>query len=303
MKRLVLCFACLLASLFFANAPAAFADGGGPVRKMTPAEAAADKQVRETLREALPKAPAGYTLAFALSDDGDEGLLPEGIQPGQMYQELYTARYTRDESVLAQAQQSNLMDQIKGTPEQQARLAELNAKEADLLKARDNTRDRAEKDKIRSELKEVRAQGNKLQEEIAAVVQDRVNSGAAAQSMEDVDKSLPAKELTIRILVNGDTHLPDKAAPYKIEGIPLAFEQAEGCADFDTYCITLFLGSFETVKKVSGYTGYNLRAADLGVPTKARGFVLTFSGPKDRPDAVRDFVRRADLAKLKALLP
>jgi hypothetical protein len=31
--------------------------------------------------------------------------------------------------------------------------------------------------------------------------------------------------------------------------------------------------------------------------------VLVFSGPEDRPDAVRDFVRQTDLAKIKALLP
>jgi hypothetical protein len=268
---------------------------------MTPAEAAAYNQVRETLRGALPKAPAGYTLQF--SGEDEDGLLPEGIRPGQMFRAQYTAKYVLNQSVVDQQQQSMLMGRAKGTPEQQARLAELDAKDAELTKARDQTRDRVEKDRIRAELKDVRAQGNKLREEIGAGIQAWVASGGAAQATQDLDHSLPARELTIRILVNGDTHLPDQAARYKIEGIPLALEQAEGCADFDTYCITLFLGPFEKVKKVSGYTGYNLPEADLGVPTKARGLVLTFSGPKDRPDAVRDFVRQADLAKLKTLLP
>jgi hypothetical protein len=268
---------------------------------MTPAEVAAYDQVRGTLRGALPKAPAGYTLLFIT--DGEEGRLPEAIQPGQMSRALYTATYTLDQSVIDMQAVSMQMDRTKGTPEQQSRLAALNAKDAELTSARDKTRDRAEKDRIRAELKEVRVEADRVQAEIMAGIQAWLAAGGAAHTTQDLDNSLPAKELTIRICVNDDTHLPDQVAPYKIEGIPLAFEQAEGCQDSNTYCITLFLGPFEKVKKVSGYTGYVLRETDLGVPTKARGIILTFSGPKDRPDAVRDFVRRTDLAKLKTLLP
>ena len=296
MKHLLLGLICLLAV-----PSVVLADGGGPTRKMTPAEAAAYGQIRDAIRGALPKAPAGYTFQFA--DDGEEGRLPEGIQPGQMFRAFYTASYTLSQSVIDRQAVSMQMDRTKGTPEQQSRLAALNAQAAELTKARDTTRDRAEKDRIRAELKEVRGEADKVQAEIMAGIQARLATGGAAQAAQDLDTSLPAKELTIRILVNGDTHLPDQAAPYKIEGIPLAFEQAEGCQDFDTYCVTVFLGPFEKVKKVSGYTAYVLRESDLGVPTKARGIVLTFSGPKDRPDAVRDFVRQTDLAKLKTLLP
>ena len=296
MKHILLGLTCLLAV-----PSVALADGGGPTRKMTPAEAATYGQVRETIRGALPKAPAGYTLRF--NADGEEGRLPEGIQPGQMSREPYTATYTLSQSVIDQQAVSMQMDRTKGTPEQQSRLAALNAQAAELTKARDTTRDRAEKDRIRAELKEVRGEADKVQAEIMAGIQARLATGGAAQAAQDLDTSLPAKELTIRILVNGDTHLPDQVAPYRIEGFPLAFAQAEGCQDFETYCITVFLGPFEKVKKVSGYTAYVLREADLGVPTKARGIVLTFSGPKDRPDAIRDFVRQTDLAKLRALLP
>jgi hypothetical protein len=270
---------------------------------MTLAEAAAYNQVRDTLRGALPKAPAGYTFKFSFESDGQEGLLPEGIRAGQMFQAQYTAKYTLEQGMIDRQALSMQMDRTKGTPEQQSRLTALNAKAAELTKTRDTTRDRTEKDRIRAELKDVRAEADKVQAEIMAGIQARLASGAAAQSAQDLDESLPAKELTIRIRVNGDTHLPDQAAPYKIEGIPLAFEQAEGCADYDSYCLTLFLGPFEKVKKISGYTAYNLPEADLGVPTKARGIILTFSGPKDRPGAVRDFVRQTDVAKLKTLLP
>jgi hypothetical protein len=270
---------------------------------MTPAEAAAYSRVRDTLRGALPKAPAGYTVGFDYESDNEEGLLPEGILSSQMCQARYTATYVLNQSVIDEQAMSMQMNRTKGTPEQQSRLAALNAKAAELMKTRDTTRDRAEKDRIRAERKEVLAEADKVQAEIVAGIQAWLASSSVAQSTQDLNKSLPARELTIRILVNGDTHLPDQAAPFKIEGIPLAFEQAEGCQDFDTYCITLFLGSFERVKKVNGYTNYNLRESDLGIPTKARGIILTFSGPKDRPDAVRDFMRQTDLTRIKTLLP
>jgi hypothetical protein len=304
LRRLLVVPACVLLVAVpraFVLPSVAFADGEGPTRKMTPAEMTAYNHVRDTVRGALPGTPAGYTLQF--SADGEEGQIAEAVQPGQMYRARFTARYTLDRDVIDQKQQSMLMDRTKGTPEQQAKLAELNAKDDELGKARDATRDRAEKDRIRAERKEVQARINKLMDEIAAGIQAWIASGGAAQETQDLGTSLPARELTIRVLVNGDTHLPDKAAPYKIEGVPLAFEQAEGCADFDTYCITVFLGPFAKVKKVADYTGYQLAEANLGVPTKPRGIILTFSGPKDRPDAVRDFVRQADLARIKALLP
>lgn len=297
-KRLLVCLCG-----FVALSSTAFADGSGPTRKMTPVESAEYNRVRETILGALPKVPAGYDMQFAFDSEDEEGLLPEGIKPGQMCPARYTARYILKQDVIDQQALSMQLNRTKGTPEQQKRLAELDAKDAELTKARDATRDRAEKERIRAELKEVRAQGDKVRDEIVAGIQAWVAAGGGAQTAQDLNASLPAKELTIRILVNQDAHLPDQTPPYGIEGVPLAFEQADSLAVLDTHCITLFLGPFEKVKKVSGYTGYNLPEASLGVPTKARGIVLVFSGPKDRPDAVRDFVRQTDLAKIKALLP
>jgi hypothetical protein len=299
-KHLPAWLGCVLALTWLGLPAVGLADGDGPTRKMTTVEATMYHEVRETLRGALPKAPAGYTLLFR--NDEEEGVVPEAIQPGQMCQALFTARYTLDQGVSDQAQQSMLMNRMKGTPEQQAQLAALDAKDAELTRARDETRDRAEKDRIRAELKEVRAQGDKVREEIVAGIQAWAASGGAAAAAQDAGTSTPAKELTIRVRVNGDTHLPDQATPYKLEGIPFAFEQTEGCQEFDNFCITVFLGPFEKIKKVSGYTGYVLAASDLGVATKPRGFILTFAGPKDQPDAVRNFVRQTDLAKLKTLL-
>jgi hypothetical protein len=304
MKRLSVPAIMVAALLTLAMARSASADGGGPMRKMTPAEATAFNRVRETIRDALPKTPAGYILQFTADGDGAGGeLLPESIQPGQMFAMCYTAKYTRDPKIADQQALSSQIDRAKGTPEQQARLATLNAKATELTQARDATRDRTEKDRIRTELKAVRAETDKVMAEIAAGIQAWIASGAAAQAPQARENSLPAKEISIRVQVNADTHLPDKALPYKVEGIPLAFEQSEGCADFDSYCITALVGSFNPIKKVSGYTGYDLVRTERSSATEARGVVLTFSGPREKPEAVREFVRQTDLAKIRTLLP
>jgi hypothetical protein len=143
-KHLLSCLACILALPTLAFPPVVLADGGGPTRKLTAAEAAAYNQVRNTLRGALPKAPSDYTFTFAFDGDGEEGLLPAGIQPGQMFPVQYTARYILSQGLSDQQAQTLVMDRAKGTPEQQARLAGLDAKDAELTKARDKTRDRAE---------------------------------------------------------------------------------------------------------------------------------------------------------------
>ena len=106
----------------------ALADGDGPSRKMTGPEVAAFNALTGAVQEALPKTPANYTLAFS---DGQQ-------------RTLFT-------------------DRAKGTPEQQTRLAALDAKDGG--KAREATRDRGEKDRIRAEQKAVQKEANQLREQ------------------------------------------------------------------------------------------------------------------------------------------
>jgi hypothetical protein len=61
--------------------------------------------------------------------------------------------------------------------------------------------------------------------------------------------------------------------------------------------------AFEKEKRVSAYTRYNLRNANLGVPTKPRGMAVVVAGPKEKPQSVHDFLGQIDLAKMKAGLP
>lgn len=275
------------------------ADGDGPTRKMTAAEAAAFTALKTAFRGALPPAPAHYALAVT-DPGGTAGFeVPQALAPDRAAAMRFAAVYTLSRDYEAGRQQAAFMDRASGTPEQQAKLAALDARDEELTRAR-NAAKGAEKERIRAELKAVQNEANELRDQIMADYQAWVASGGAMQAMQGAGASLPPKELTVRALVNQDVSLPDKAAPYKLAGYPLAFEQQEGCQDPGTFCVTVFLGTYEKEKRVSGYTRFNLRGAGAGVATKARGMALVVAGPQDKAQAVRDFLAKVDIAKLKA---
>jgi hypothetical protein len=280
----------------------AFADGVGPERKMTEAEGSTFTAVRNTIQSALPAAPNGYTFSFKYESEFGEGMLPEAIGNGEMFRMSYTATYTFDNSNAAALQMAMYMDRAKGTPEQQASLAELDAKEAELKKARSAAKDPAEKDKIRAALKVVQDRADSLRTAIMADYQAWVASGGANTAAQDLEKSLPAKELSIRIDINQTVIVLDTAPHYDIEGIPLTFEKTDGCEGYDTYCLTVLIGPFAKTDKVSGRDRYKLSGTAPGVPTKARGIALMVGGPKDKPEVVREFLQQIDLTKFKALV-
>ena len=298
MKRCLVLTICLLLSVSLA-----IADGDGPIRKMTGPETSAFNTVKSAFQGALPKTPANYALAIRFGNDTSEIMLPEAIKSDQMARMYFTATYTLNREFQGEQQRTSFTDRAKGTPEQQARLAALDAKDAELTRDRNKTRDRGEKEQIRAELKTVRDEGNKLREQVMAEYQAWVASGGATAALQNVNRALPAKELTVRAFINQEVNLNDKAMLYQFPGFPLAFEQSEGCRDYNTCCITVFLGAFEKEKRVSGYTRYNLRNVNLGVPTKPRGMVIVVAGPKEKQQSVRDFLKQIDLAKLKAVLP
>lgn len=286
MRRFLLGIAAVLLT-----ATMAAADGDGPDRKMTSQESAACGAVQKTLREALPDTPEGYRASLT----GFEGpcTLPEAITPDRMHRMFFEVKYTLTDEALQKHAVAGIVNRTKGSPRQQERLAALRGKSEELKKARGNARDRAEKDRIRAEIKAVNEEENRLVDEIAAGIQTPM----------DPMKELPAKELSVRFQVNQEVRVRDQATPYSVPGFPMAFEQKEGCVDFGTYCITVLLGPFEKGNSVVGATVYPLRNVPLGVPTKPRGLALVVSGPKDKPEVVRELLKRTDIKKLAAMLP
>ncbi len=208
MKRLLAALFCLLIP-----SSSAMADGPGPQRKMTDKEASVFSSVRSTIQDALPKAPQDYVFTLNYQSDFDAGMVPEAIKPNEMFQMAYMARYTRDEKVREEEQTAYFVDRTKGTPEQQARMAELNAKDAELSQARKNAKDPAEKDKIKAERKALSAEIDKLLEEIVAGYQAWLTSGGTTTGAKDIKDALPAKELSIWVRINQDVSLTDKALP------------------------------------------------------------------------------------------
>jgi hypothetical protein len=277
------------------------ADGDGPTRKMTAAETAAYESVRKAVRDALPSNLADYTPSFSGFDG--PALLPEGLSSERMHRMSFSVRYTLTAEAGQKQAVTALMKGTGGSQARQDKLTALRAKNAELTQARDKTRDRAEKERIRTELKAVRDEENKLVAEIASANQAWATAGGGIPAMQEVAQALPARELSVRFQLNQDIRIRDQAKPYTIPGFPVAFDQNDGCIDFGSYCITALLGPFEKGKQVSGSTEYSLRNTPRGVPTKPRGLALIVSGPKDKPEAVRNLLQKTDLAKLKALLP
>lgn len=296
MKRsLLLTMMCLL--LF---ASIAMADGEVS-RNMNPAEKAAYGIVQKTIREAVSAPLPNYTASFSGFDG--RHLINEGIKSDQMFRMAFAVKHTISREFEQEQSVAAVMDRAKGTPRQQERMAELNSRDAELTKARDKTRDRAEKDRIRAELKTVHEEQTRLSAEIGAQIQAWAASGGGVTAQQETVKGLPPKELNVRLRLNQDVNISDQAKPFQLAGYPISFEQNEGCDDFGAYCVTVLLGNFEKGKWVGGSTQYNLRNTALGVPTKPRGLMLVVSGPKEKPEKVQELLRKVDLKKLNAMLP
>lgn len=294
---------CLVLTMIYLLLPStlAFADGDGPTRDMKPRERSAYNLVKKTVREAISTGLANYTVSFSGFDDRNQ--IFEGMKSDQMFRMDFAVKYTVSSDFMEKQSVEAVMGRTKGTPQQQARMAELQEKNAELKKARDKTKDRSEKERIRAELKTVRDEENRLSDEISAQIQAWASKGGGAPAMQEVASALPAKELNVRVEVNQDVRIGNKAKPYPLAEYPMAFEQNEGCPDYGTYCVSVLLGPFEKGKKHAESTLYTLRNTPLGVPTKPRGLMLVVSGPKEKPEKVKELLGKVDLKKLNLLLP
>jgi hypothetical protein len=85
---------------------------------------------------------AGLLLAAAGANAGTGLTLPEALKPDQMARLQFSATYTLSQQYRDGQQRTLFTDRAKGTPEQQAWLAALDAKDEELRQARNATRDR-----------------------------------------------------------------------------------------------------------------------------------------------------------------
>lgn len=282
------CLACAAGLLLIATT--AMADGDGPTRNMNSAEKAAYESVRKTVRSALSAPLPNYTAWFSGFDDRYQIL--EAMKADQMFRMNFALKYTISPEFEQKQAVAGVMDRTKGTPQQQEKMAELNSRDSELKKARHETRDRTEKDRIRAELKGIHEEQSRLSAEINAQIQ-------ASETV----KGLPPREFNVRLRLNQDVRISDHAKTYSLAGYRTSFEQSEGCVDAGSYCITVLLGPFEKGKRISGSTEYTLQNTPLRVPTKPRGLILVVSGPKENPEKVKELLGKLDLELLDSMMP
>ena len=294
---------CLMLTMICLLLPSAlaFADGEGPTRDMNPGERSAYELVKKTVREATPAGLVNYTASFSGFDDRNQ--IFERMKPDQMFQMTFAINYTISPEFMQKQSVAAVMARTKGTPQQEARKAVLQAKHAELTKARNKTKDRGEKDRIRAELKTVNDEENRLIAEIAAQIQAWSTKEGGVPAMQEISSGLPPQELNIRLQINQDVYVGDKAKSYQLAGYPMAFEQSEGSPGSGSYWVSVLLGPFEKGKKNDESTLYTLRNTPLGVPTKPRGLMVVVSGPKEKPEKVKELLGNVDLKKLNSLLP
>jgi len=288
MKRyfLIVCSLVIAASL-------AWADGDAPTRPMNNSEAAAFKNVQSTIKAALSQPGDGIHVTYTGFDKKD---IAEGTSPDRMSRMLFKAQYTLTSEKRESSMQSMQMDLVKGNADQQAKRAVLEARAEELKQARKRAKSPEEKERIRAELKKVNAEENALVNQIAAGA--TAGWGKASQA---VDKELPPKEMTVRVLVNQEVHIADSAKTYQVAGATQAFEQNDKCQE-GSYCITMLVGRFEPEKRISGSTRYNLRDSGGTAPTNARGLAVIVGGPKDKKGFMQQFVKQINAAKLQGLV-
>src|SRR5512134_594077 len=174
----------------------AAADGDGPVRKMTAQEAAAYGALQKTLREASPPTPPGYVA----SDSGFDAsaMIYQSMTPEHMFRMSFQVKYTVTPEKMQEQAVGYLMGATQGSPQQQQKLAATREKIAALKEARGNARDRAEKDRIREQIKALNDEENRLVDEIALGAQAKMRGGAPGGGMPpDLARTLPAKELSV----------------------------------------------------------------------------------------------------------
>jgi hypothetical protein len=293
------CLACAAGLLLIATT--AMADGDGPTRNMNPAEKAAYESVRKTVRSALSAPLPNYTAWFSGFDDRYQIL--EAMKADQMFRMNFALKFTISPEFEQKQAVAGVMDRTKGTPQQQEKMAELNSRDSELKKARHETRDRTDKDRIRAELKSIHEEQSRLSAEIIAQIQAGSASGGGVSAQQETVKGLPPREFNVRLRLNQDVRISDHAKTYSLAGYRTSFEQSEGCVDAGSYCITVLLGPFEKGKRISGSTEYTLQNTPLRVPTKPRGLMLVVSGPKENPEKVKELLGKLDLELLDSMMP
>jgi hypothetical protein len=198
-----------------------FADGDCPSRPATSQERAAYTAMYTAVVAAVPSAPQNW-LRKDESETKSGEFMPDcpGGAKNVPRRYLFQFKYKYDPAVREQRARAAVETALKGTPDQQSRLAELDKKHDELIAARKEARrsgDHTAVNRIKDQLNAVRAEQEKINEEISNAYTARVKSGEMTQVMV---AGVPARdEAQVTIYINQDREwVPKPVVPVSLAG-------------------------------------------------------------------------------------
>ena len=221
-----------------------FADGDCPSRPATPQERAAYTVMHTAAVAALPPAPQNW-LRNDESDPKSGESMPDcpGGAKDAPRRYLFQFQYKYDPAVREQGARAAMETALKGTPEQQARLAALDKKHDELIAARKEARrsgDRTAVNRIKDQLDAIRIEQDKVNEEIRNAYSERVKSGEMTKAMY---AGVPARDKAkVTIYINKDREW----IPQPVVSVSVAGAQHSYWRSNDGGSLVILLGAWDT---------------------------------------------------------
>lgn len=248
-----------------------FASSDGPKRPANQQERAAFQSVYSAAKAAVPAAPTDWDVKDE-TDVGEGESLPEGRFDTPVFYWI-KFKYTYSYEASDRADQNAVSNAMKGTPEQQARLAELDRK----IEALDNAkkearknRDSAEKNRIRGEVSAAKKERDKIKDVISDAYVQRAMSG---QVVADKPDRMDA-ELIIKV---NEKHawIPVRDQPMSIAGA----SQAYWCkGDNNGGRLVILLGAWDK--------NFKSDLARTSVVTKAQNMIIEINADQQMAETL-----------------
>ena len=168
----------MISLLLVAMPAVCFADGDCPDRPATAQERAVYAAAHAAANAAVPPQPQNWLLNDESNAKAGERVpeCPGGVKDAP-YRYRFPFRYKYDAAAVSQAGKTAAADALKGTAEQQSELAALDKEHDELVAARKQGRrsgDQAAVNRIKVRLDQIRAERNKVEEEINSAYLARV---------------------------------------------------------------------------------------------------------------------------------
>jgi hypothetical protein len=266
----------------------AFADGDCPDRPASQQEQAAVQSVYSVVKTAIPAAPKDWILKD--ETDGRIGTTVPNCADGpkdrpKYYRFVFKYHYSSEAS--DRADQAAVSTALKGTPEQQVRMAELDGKIGQLNERKKEARRSGtpeEKDQIKEELKAAEKERSALTNEISDAYVKRAMSGSLAA---DMNKDKPAaKEAQVIIKVNEQrVWIPVQCAPEQIPGASHAY----WCKEDRGGRLVILLGAWDIPQ-------FKAKLANASIVTKAQNMAIEITADQQMAETLAQQIK-IDLLK------